>query len=147
MASKPTVRWNDGKQRWMAWVRFPDGSRRKVERAEKADAEQDLRDLLALRAEKGAPEARRERLTSFADVIDAWLDAGCPNGAPSKGTRHAKEKSNNTIDNARSLLDNHVRPIIGPLWVDRTKTERVEDVFKKMATAEYATSTVDRTWV
>lgn len=147
MASKPNVRWNEGKQRWMAWVRFPDGSRRKVERAEKADAEQDLRDLLALRAEKGAPDARRERLTSFADVIDAWLDARCPNGAPSKGTRHAKEKSNNTIDNARSLLDNHVRPAIGPLWVDRTKTERVEDVFKKMAAAEYATSTVDRAWV
>ena len=35
MAQRPTVRWNEQKQRWMAWVRFPDGSRRKVERAER----------------------------------------------------------------------------------------------------------------
>lgn len=41
MAGRPSVRWNEGKQRWMAWVRFPDGSRRKVERVEKADAERD----------------------------------------------------------------------------------------------------------
>ena len=34
MAPRATVRWNEGKQRWMAWVRFPDGSRRKVERVE-----------------------------------------------------------------------------------------------------------------
>src|SRR5437660_1054529 len=32
----------------MAWVRFPDGSRRKVERVEKADAQRDLDELLAL---------------------------------------------------------------------------------------------------
>ena len=29
----------------MAWVRFPDGSRRKVERIDKADAERDLAEL------------------------------------------------------------------------------------------------------
>ena len=28
MARRPSVRWNDARQRWMAWVRFPDGSRR-----------------------------------------------------------------------------------------------------------------------
>ena len=38
MARRPEVRWNEGKQRWMAWVRFPDGSRQKVERVDKADA-------------------------------------------------------------------------------------------------------------
>jgi hypothetical protein len=47
MARRPTVRWNEGNQRWMAWVRFPDGSRRKVERYERADAEADLQELLA----------------------------------------------------------------------------------------------------
>jgi hypothetical protein len=36
MASKPTVRWNESAGRWMAWVRFPDGARRKVERVDKA---------------------------------------------------------------------------------------------------------------
>jgi site-specific recombinase XerD len=34
VAQRPSVRWNESKQRWMAWVRFPDGSRRKVERVE-----------------------------------------------------------------------------------------------------------------
>jgi hypothetical protein len=29
---RATVVWNEAKLRWMAWVRFPDGSRRKVER-------------------------------------------------------------------------------------------------------------------
>jgi integrase len=131
----------------MAWVRFPDGSRRKVERAEQADAEHDLTRLLALRAQAGAPGPRRERLASFGDVTRAWLDAGCPTAAPSKGRRHAKPKSNNTIDNARSLLNNHVVPAVGALRVDRTTTERLEEVFHGMARAGYSTSTVDRTWL
>lgn len=146
MAAKPAVRWNESKQRWMAWVRFPDGTRRKVERVEKADAEQDLNDLLALRAQAAAAPERRDRLASFGEVIDAWLDAGCPTAAPSKGTRHAKQKSQNTIDNARSLLDNHVRKALGKVWVDRTQTERLEALFGKMAEAGYATSTIDTTW-
>jgi hypothetical protein len=50
VAPRLTVRWNEAKQRWMAWVRFPDGSRRKVERVEKAHAEADLNELLDLRA-------------------------------------------------------------------------------------------------
>jgi hypothetical protein len=53
----------------MAWVRFPDGSRRKVERIEKADAERDLQKLLAERAqENGSPPASRLRLATFNDV-------------------------------------------------------------------------------
>ena len=44
---RPSVRWNESKQRWMAWVRFPDGSRRKVERVEKRYAQADLDELLA----------------------------------------------------------------------------------------------------
>ena len=62
MTPRATVRWNEGKQRWMAWVRFPDGLRRKVERVEKADAEADLNEFLALRAAGGDPLPRRERL-------------------------------------------------------------------------------------
>lgn len=50
MARRPTVRWNATAGRWMAWVRFPDGSRRKVERVEKSDAQADLDRLLDLRA-------------------------------------------------------------------------------------------------
>ena len=148
--SGPSVRWNEGKQRWMAWVRFPDGSRRKVERASKADAQADLDELLAIRAAGGegtdATAPRRQRLASFGEVIDEWLAAGCPSSAPSSRTRHAKAKSPNTIANARMLLNVHVRPAIGALWVDRTRTERLEQVFAAMATADYATSTIDRTW-
>ena len=39
MPQRASVRWNETNQRWMAWVRFPDGTRRKVERVEKAQAD------------------------------------------------------------------------------------------------------------
>ena len=87
----------------MAWVRFPDGSRRKVERVDKAQAERDLNELLALRAEEASPGPRRLRLATFDEVID-------------------------------------VRLVIGRLRVDRTRTERVEQVLQKMADNGYATS-------
>ena len=99
-----------------------------------------------MRAEALGPGPRRQRLASFDDVIDAWFAAGCPTAAPSNRNRHAREKSPNTIANARYLLD-HVRPKIGKLWVDRTTTARLEEVFVALASAGYATSTVDRTWL
>ena len=71
MAKKPTVRWTEAAGRWMAWVRFPDGSRRKVERIDKVAAQRDLEELLALRAQGLDAGPRRERLASFNDVIDA----------------------------------------------------------------------------
>ena len=89
---------------------------------------------------------RHERQATFAAVIDEWLNAGCPTAASGARTRHAKTKSPNTIYNARSLLDTHVRPAIGMQWVERTTTERIEKVFAGMAAKEYATSTIDRTW-
>ncbi len=61
-------------------------------------------------------------------------------------TRHARQKSDATIDNARRLLATHVRPAIGVLWVDRTRTERIEKVFARMGDAGLATSTIDHTW-
>lgn len=130
----------------MAWVRFPDGSRRKVERVEKKDAQRDLDELLALRAQSLSPGPRRERLTSFNELLDSWFAAGCPNVAPSSKSRHATVKAPNTVTNARDLLDNHVRPAIGNLRVDRTGVERLESLFNEMAAEEYATSTIDRTW-
>lgn len=140
MPRRPTVRWNEGAGRWMAWVRFLDGSRRKVERVGKADAQRDLDELLALRAQEVEPGPRRTRLTTFNEVIDAWMAEGCPNVAPSRTSRHARVKSPNTIANARHLLGTSVRPAIGPLWVDRTSTERLERVFAAMADDGYATS-------
>ena len=113
----------------MAWVRFPDGSRRKVERVTKADAQRDLDELLALRAQDLGPGPRRAKLASFSEVIDAWFEAGCPNVAPSAKSRHARVKSPNTILNARQLLGTSVRPVVGRLWVDRTSTERLEGMF------------------
>jgi integrase len=44
------------------------------------------------------------------------------------------------------LLATHIRPAIGVLWVDRTRTDRIERVFAHMGDAVYATSTVDHTW-
>src|SRR5947199_5593325 len=100
MGQRPTVRWNERAERWMAWVRFPDGSRRKVERVGKKDAQADLNALLAARAAESDVDPRHERLASFNDVIDAWLAAGCPSTGAAGRTRHAKTKSPNTIDNA-----------------------------------------------
>jgi len=146
VASKPTVRWNAGNGRWLAWVRFPDGSRRRVSRVDKSDALNDLAALLALRAEGDAPSPRRARSATFDEVIDAWFEAGCPNVSPTSKSRHARVKSPNTVANARQLLGTSVRPDIGRLWVDRTSTTRLEDVFRAMAGRGYATSTIDRNW-
>src|SRR2546423_2833313 len=73
MASRPTVRWNESAGRWMAWVRFPDGTRRKVERVDKAAAQKDLDELVALRAQSLDPGPRRERLAAFARGKKAWV--------------------------------------------------------------------------
>ena len=56
MAQRPTVRWNEQKQRWMAWVRFPDGSRRKIERTEKATAERDLDEPVSVHIHQQLPQ-------------------------------------------------------------------------------------------
>lgn len=146
MAQRPTVRWNEAAQRWMAWVRFPDGTRRKVERVDKAAAQRDLDELLALRAQSLDPGPRRSRQATFAEVIEAWFQAGCPNVAPTSKSRHARVKSPNTIANARQLLGTSVLPVIGKLWVDRTSTERLEELFRGTAARGYATSTIDRNW-
>ena len=146
MAQRPSVRWNERNERWMAWVRFPDGSRRKVERTDRAEAQHDLDELLALRAQALDPGPRRQRSLTFSEVIDAWFDAGCPNVAPSRKSRHARVKAQATIENARQLLGSNVRPAIGPLWVDRTTTERLEKVFTAMDADGKSTSTIDRSW-
>jgi integrase len=130
----------------MAWVRFPDGSRRKVERIDRAKAERDLAELLAQRAEEASPSPRRLRLATFDEVMDDWVAADCPKAAVSKNSRRARAKSPNTIATIRYLFDGHVRPQIGGLRVDRTKTGRVEQVFQTMADGGYATSTIDHTW-
>ncbi len=146
MAQQPTVRWNEKAGRWMAWVRFPDGTRRKVERVDKSDAQHDLDELLALRAQSLDPGPRRTRQLSFNEVIDGWFAADCPNVVPTVKSRHARVKSPKTIANARQLLGTSVTPVIGKLWVDRTSTERLEKLFNGMAAKGYATSTIDRTW-
>jgi integrase len=144
--ARPTVRWNEAKQRWMAWVTFPDGSRRKVERVEKNDADTDLNDLLFERATAEGASPRRERLASFDQVLDAWVAAGAPRPPTGKKNRHAKRKAENTLIKIGYLLDGHVRPPIGKLKVDRTALARIESVFQDMDEAGYATSTIDHTW-
>lgn len=129
----------------MAWVRFPDGSRRKVERVEKADAQRDLDELVSLRVQAAAPDPVRTRQPTFAEVIEAWFADGCPNVAPSRTSRHARVKSPNTIANARQLLGTSVLPVIGSLKVDKTTTRRLEELFESMVET-HATSTIDRNW-
>ncbi|MDQ3385850.1 MAG: hypothetical protein M3503_07580, partial [Actinomycetota bacterium] len=92
----------------MAWLRFPDGSRRKVERVDKAAAQRDLDELVALRAQSIDPGPRRTKMVSFAEVIEAWFAAGCPNVSPTSKSRHARVKSSDTIANARQLLGTSV---------------------------------------
>ena len=94
----------------------------------------------------GRRRGRRVRLATFNEVLDAWVEAGCPKAAVSKRSRRAKAKSPNTIATIGYLFDGHVRPQIGGLRVDRTQTPRVEQVFAVMAEAGYATSTIDHTW-
>lgn len=146
MARRPTVRWNEKAQRWMAWVRFPDGSRRKVERVDKADAQRDLDLLLEQRALSSGAGPRRERLASFGEIIEAWFEADCANVSPTRSSRHARTKSPNTIANARQLLGTSIIPVIGERRVDRTSTEQLEELFNDMAERGYATSTIDRNW-
>lgn len=105
-----------------------------------------LDELLALRAQALGPGPRRERALTFGEVIDAWFESGCPNVAPSRKSRHARVKAPATIENARQLLGANVRPVLGPLWVDRTSTGRVEDLFTAMDAAGKSTSTIDRAW-
>ncbi len=130
----------------MAWVRFPDGSCRKVERTEKAEARRDLDEFLALRAQQLEPGPRRQRQVTFNEVIDEWFAAGCPNVSPSRTSRHARVKAPATVANAEQMLGTHVRTAVGALWVDRTSTERLESVFSAMAAAGKSTSTIDRSW-
>ncbi len=59
--------------------------------------------------------------------------------------RHATQKAGATIDNARRSLFSHVLPVIGVLWVDRTRTDRIEGVFARIGDAGLATSTIDHT--
>ena len=145
MASAPSVRWNEKSGRWMAWVRFRDGSRKKVERVNKVDAQRDLDALLAQRELEGVP-SQRDRAATFEHVITAWFAADCANVSPNRRTRHATKKSANTIANARQLLGTSVIPVIGKLRVDRTTTQKLEAVFNTMSDRGYATSTIDRNW-
>ncbi len=107
-------------------MRFPDGTRKKVERVEKADAQRDLDELTSLRALGTAPSAKNLRQATFDEIIDEWFAAGCPNVLPTKASRHARVKSPNTVANARQLLGTSVRPVIGKQWIDRTTTERLD---------------------
>src|SRR3546814_883380 len=130
----------------MAWGRFPDGSRRKVERADKIDAQSALDALVELRMQSLDPGRRRDRSLTFNEIIDAWFEAGCPNVSPTKTSRHARVKSAATVANAHQLLRSNIRPAIGALWAERTSTQRLEEVFLAMDAQGKSTSTIDRSW-
>ena len=109
-------------------MRFPDGPRKKVERVDKADAQRDLDELVSARALGSTAKTKNVRQATFAEIIDEWFAARCPNVKPTKASRHARVKSPNTVANARQLLGTSVRPVIGRQSVDRTTTERLEEL-------------------
>lgn len=138
------VRWNEKRQRWMASVRFPDGSRKFVVRVNRRDAERDLAALLNRRAEVGSPDPLRRNRATFNEVIDEWIAAGAPAMGPK--VRHIKPKGSKTIRQVNTAMNTHVRPAVGPLVVDRTSTDTVEAIFERMAAAELSKSWVNKTW-
>lgn len=141
---EPSVHWNERSQRWMAWVRYPDGSRRKIERIREADARRDLRVLLDER--HAGITARTEGSVTFAALIDAWIDAGCPNVVPVRSARHVVDRSAKTKALAGQLLRANVVASVGDRCVDKTTTVRLEKLFAAMADDGKSTSTIDHTF-
>jgi hypothetical protein len=68
----------------MAWVQFPDCSRRKIERIDRAEAERDLAELFG---RGGRRRHRRLRLATFDEVMDDWVAADCPKATVSRNSR------------------------------------------------------------
>lgn len=132
----------------MAFVRMPDGTRRKVERIDEDDAKRDLAEILAIRDGARPDSPRRQKKVTFAEVLEAWFKAGAPNvpSAEKNRLRHAKVKADTTLDRIRGSIDNHLVPNIGALWVDATGTARLEKVFTDMDKAGLSTSTINKSW-
>lgn len=148
MTRQPTVHWNPKKQRWMSWVRMPDGSRRKVERIDKAKAVDDLNELLAIRDGAMPDRARRTRQMTFSDVLSRWIADGCPAIAgPSTRIRHRQPKAETTLDKIEGIVAKWLEPDLGNLRVDRTSTERIEKLFETMDSMQKASSTIHRVWI
>jgi integrase len=166
----PKIRWNELEQAWTCKVTFPDGHRERVCRKDKVDAQRDLDEKLARRASQTADVRHDDpKLTTFDQVVEAWIEAGCPRVSVASGggrvRRHHTTRGETTIDQISDYLRGSVtRPAdrkkcwhqypntartkaaIGSLWVDRTTTERVERVFAAMDEDGLATSTIHKTW-
>ena len=94
MAQRPTVRWNECAKRWMAWVRFPDGTRKKVERVDKADAQRDLNDPAAgadAMSRSPSPQAANVQ-RDHRRVIRGWLPERDPDEGVATRPREVAEQ-------------------------------------------------------
>ena len=86
MARQATVQWNEAKQRWMAWVRFPDGSRRKIERVESLTPRpisricslSGRRPLLGFLGESGWRRSTKERKSFTVEQLEGLLLVAIP---------------------------------------------------------------------
>lgn len=108
MAKRPTIRWNESKQRWMAWVRFPNGSSRKVERVDKAD-----RHMTAESAERALAGA----------AIALLLVTGCEStqdGSDQMLTTSAAEPTSSSVD---AIVETKGLTSDGPLLVPARKPD------------------------
>ena len=123
MASKPTVRWNESAGRWMAWVRFPDGVAPQGRAGRQGGGPAGPR-RAAVAPGPGARAAAPPRAGGVVRPGDRRLARGrLPDRLADERRRVTPGRSRRTpIANARYLLDGHVRPAIGRLWVDRTAT-------------------------
>ena len=134
MGQRPTVRWNE-KARPVDGVgalprRLPPQGRAGREGRRPAGSRRAARPAGAVAGPWSTPAARQ---ATFDEVIDAWFAAGCPNVSPTRTSRHARAKSPEHRRQRPPAPRHDVRPVIGHLWVDRTATERLEEMFAAMA--------------
>ena len=74
----------------------------------------------------------QKRCSQASTVSSQTRLAGVPERVETRTSRHAREKSPNTIANAGQLLGTSVLPRIGSLKVDRTTTRRLEGAHPRL---------------
>lgn len=133
----PEINQRSDNGNWYCWVPLPNGKRRKIEKKDRQAVKAELKVILADIAEGKDGSAAGKDLT-WAEVIDAWIEAGCPAAGGLDRTyrnnrrRHAKKADINTVIEARRKLDTHVRPRIGNLKVNSTHPHQIEEMFQKL---------------
>lgn len=134
----------------MAWVRLADGSRRKVERVAKADAERGLNELLAARRRLG----QLSRRAGYVRPVSLRSMRCSTRGSRGSARKRGQSQQQAGADEVPEHAGDHPVP---PGWARAPHSSvtcrsiarawrGVERVVQTMADARYATSTIDHTW-